>query len=382
MNRYHWVALLALMFWVSLSLFAKPPVSHAQAAAEDVCPVTGVQPRTADFTGGGLILTTFDRRSMWVFNVERSSRYPLEGTRPCKANCHLSPDARWITVYNAPDETFDKMRLDGSQRVPIAKRVTDAEWWSDDTLIVWTAAHTPALQLEGSDERETFSAVRVYSIQPQGRWALKMLLEGDYFVRTLVNLDSPEQVYPLSPDTAFFNAFAWSPDGDWLAYVGQVTQNGVTSAELFAVDPSFGAFPNQWTQLTQQRGAVRIGGQSAAHGLSWSPDGRKLAFWVSPYKGGDEPTPDDGDAYIYLYDVAAGKLTRYCGFATRDHAPNPPRLVWSPDARYIAFGADDPDDPRGNLLIALDVTSGVFTELSAGLSNALGTADVITWGLP
>ncbi len=377
MNRVMFVALVTLLLAVAGRLNAQE-----SASAEDFCPVIGLQARTADFSGTGLMLTTFDRRSMWVFNVERGNRYPLEGTRPCKANCHLSPDARWVTVYNAADATFDKMRLDGSQRVPIAKRVTDAQWWSEDTLVVWTAAHTAAFQKEGSDERDIINAARIFSVQPGGRWALKMTLQGDYFVRTLVNIDAPEQMYPLSPDTAFFNAYAWSPNGQWLVYVGEVSQNGKTSAEVFAVAPSFGAFPNQWTRFASTGSAVRIGGQSPTHGLSWSPDGRKLAFWVTPYDGRGDPTPDDGEAAIHIYDVASGKLTRYCGLTTTEHTPNPPRLVWSPDARYLAFGADIPDDPRGHLLIALDVTSGAFIELSAGLSTALGTADVMAWGMP
>lgn len=378
MNRMMFVALVTLLL-----LAAGRVNAQVSVAPDDLCPIMGLQARTADFTGTGLILTTFDRRSMWVFNVDRSSRYPLDGTRPCKANCHLSPDARWVTVYNAADETFDKMRLDGSQRVPIAKRVTDAQWWSEDTLIVWTAAHTPAFQKEGSDEREIISAARIFSVQPGGRWALKMLLQGDYFVQTLVNIDTPEQVYPLTPDTTFFNAYAWSPDGQWLAYIGKVTQDGKTSAEVFAVDPSFGAFPNQWTRfMVAGDGAVRIGGQSPTHGLSWSPDGRKLAFWVTPYAGNGDPTPDDGDAMVHIYDVASGRLTRYCGLTTTEHTPNPPRLVWSPDSQYVAFGADIPDDPRGHILVALDVASGAFIELSAGLSTALGTADVMVWGLP
>jgi hypothetical protein len=82
-----------------------------------------------------------------------------------------------------------------------------------------------------------------------------------------------------------------------------------------------------------------------------------------------------------VLDVTSGALTRYCGFQTDEHTPNPPRLIWSPDGHYLAFGANLPNDERGYVLLTLDTRTGAFIELSAGLYPALGHADVIGWGL-
>jgi hypothetical protein len=84
---------------------------------------------------------------------------------------------------------------------------------------------------------------------------------------------------------------------------------------------------------------------------------------------------------LHILDVSTGEVRRYCGYSTLDHLPNPPRLVWSPDSTHVAFGGNLPDDTRGVILLALNVTDGVFVELSNGLYPALGSADVIAWGL-
>jgi dipeptidyl aminopeptidase/acylaminoacyl peptidase len=363
-------------------------------AVTDLCPIPGLRAQPSEPLPGGLIVTNFDRRNLWVYNVDRGNRYPIEGTRPCKSNCHLSPDGYWLTVYNAAEEGFDKMLLDGSSRQYIARRVTDVEWWSADTLLVWTAAQTPALQQEGSDEREVFAGVRVYSVQPGGRWALAMKQDGDAFVRELVDLDDPARRAPIGADTPYFNAVAWSPDGRTLAYVQAIMRDGVPAAEIFAVDPGMAAFPAQWTQLAQTVGAVRIGGESWVNSLSWSPDGRTIAFWLTESTSLDpaveitaepssEITPEAAppvEATLYTLDVNSRRLTRYCGLTTRQHLPNPPRLVWSPDSSHIAFGTDIEDNPRGNLLIALNVASGEFIELSSGVNAVLGAPDVVAWG--
>jgi WD40 repeat protein len=375
-----------------LAVLVMGAVAVQAQAVTDFCPIEGLQAQASSPLPGGLIVTNFDRRNLWVYNVERGNRYPIEGTRPCKTNCHLSPDGYWLTVYNAAEEGFDKMLLDGSSRQPIARRVTDVEWWSADTLLVWTAAQTPALQKEGSDEREVFDQVRVYSVQPGGRWALAMKQDGDSFVRELVHLDDPTRRMPIGPDTPYFNAVAWSPDGRTLAYVQSIIRDGVPAAEIFAVDPAMAAFPAQWTQLAQSTGAMRIGGESWVNSLSWSPDGRTLAFWATESTSLDpapEVTAEPGEvaeaappieAMLYTLDVNSRRVTRYCGLTTRQHTPNPPRLVWSPDSSHIAFGSDIEDNPRGNLIIALNLASGEFIELSSGVNAALGTPDLVAWG--
>src|SRR5690606_28615918 len=136
----------------------------------------------------------------------------------------------------------------------------------------------------------------------------------------------------------------------------------------------------QMTDLNSIYGAVRING-GVRGDLSWSPDSTRIAFWVIELLGPDYEA-NTGSAMIHILDTTTGLLRAYCGFTTTEHTPDPPRLQWSPDGTHIAFAGNVPADDKGYLLLALDIESGVFTELSNGVFPALGTADVIAWGLP
>jgi hypothetical protein len=351
-----------------------------------VCPGSGVQARGAEFEPGGIILTSFDNSAIWVYNVDRSTRYPLPETLPCGSNCRLAPDARWITYSDLRTAAISKMRLDGTERTTLANYASDVQWWSPDTLLIWTPGHSAYLQPEGGQTRDYLNVLSIVSVQPGGRWGLEMTQDGDGFTRALVNLETrglqgiAEQRIPLGPDIPFFNATAWSPDGALLAYVAPGafdSETGAAGAEIFAVEP--GGTPAQLTDLNAAYGAVRINGRSDAE-MSWSPDSRRIAFWVIELTGPD-PEANTGSAVIHVLDIVTGEVRAYCDFATTDHTPDPPRLLWSPDSTHLAFGVNVPADDKGYLLLALNTETGVFTELSDGIFPALGSANPIAWGL-
>lgn len=383
----------ALWFAAAFCLLALVPAraeaSNANAITE-ICPAVGIQERPAEFSPGGIIWTTFDRNNTWVYEIASGRRYPLPDTFPCGTNCHLSDDARWITYFNDSTNTYNKMRLDGTQRTMLVEYAGDVDWWSDDTLIVWTPGHDAYLRAEtGNPHREYLQVNGVLSVQPGGRWGLMVEPEGDGFKRALVNLELRglvnvrEQRLELGPDVPYFNTSAWSPGGEWLAYVapGPFDDSiGASGGEIFGARPTDSA-PTQWTNLTEAYGAVRINGLSPGD-LSWSPDGTRIAFWVTEMLSAD-PTGNLGNAVIHILNIQTGALQRYCGFTTTVHTPLTPRLIWSPDGTHLAFGGYIPEQrERGYLLMTLDTASGVFTILSDGVYPALGTPDVIAWGLP
>lgn len=376
-----WLALVLLLLGL--------PVAFAPARAATpinrLCPPVGIQPRTANFQPGGVILTAFDRDSLWVYNIDRNARYPLPETNPCGTNCHLSPDARWITYVSALDQSYARMRLDGTERTPLVAYASDVEWWSADTLLVWTPARTAYL-LPANGEREVLDVRGVAKLQPGGRWGLIVRQAGDGFARGLLNLELramtgiAQQFIDLGVDVPYFNEAAWSPNGQWLAYVAPGvfdTQAGIAGGEIFAVRPS-DSTRAQWTDLTSTYGAVRINGRASGD-LSWSPDGTRLAFWVIELLGAD-PEGALGAAMIHVLDLRSGDVTAYCGFTTDEHTPNPPRLIWSPEGTHLALGGNVPADDKGYLLLALDTTTGVFTQLSDGIYPTLGGPNPVAWG--
>jgi Tol biopolymer transport system component len=358
----------------------------AQLGISEICPSTGIQARPAEFQPDGIILTAFDGESMWVYDIARDTRYPLPDTRPCMANCHLSPDAGWLTYLDYRAESFGKMRLDGTQRSLLAAEASDVWWWNNDTLLIWEPVQGAYLR----GESETLSSAQILptrnvrSIQANGLWALAVESRDGEFIRTMINLENrdtvDEQRVLLAPDRPYFNAASWSPDGRFLAYVGRGAYDdsvGIAGGELYLASPN-SAIPQQMTFLFNAYGAVRINGY-APDDLSWSPDGTQIAFWVIELLGSD-PEVNTGTAVLHLLDIRTSEVRRYCAFSTIEHTPETPRIVWSPDSTHIAFAGNVPGDNKGSLLLAVDVESGIFTELSDGIFPVYGIPQVIAWG--
>lgn len=374
-----------LGLWLACVVLMGAGLSVAQGI--DLCPTESFAD-TPDFPAEGYLLTSFDASALWVYDLGQASRYPLPETRPCTSNCRLSPDGTWLSYPDPNSLAFFKMRVNGTQRTQIAVGATDVEWWAEGMWLLWTPDQRAFLQAEGNNDenaRELLSAGGIVSIQPNGRWgvALERLPNGE-IVRTLVNLAQqglPEQArVRLAPDVPYASALAWSADGTWLAYVGRGALDPATQAqgsELFLLRAG-DILPQQVSFFSAQQGAVRLGGY-AVNSLFWSPDQRKVAFWVMPLRGANPETEADA-AQIHILDVETRQIVRYCGFSTSEHTPNPPRLAWSPSSEALAFGVNVPNDNKGYLLLALNVQTGVFSEISEGIFPALGVADVVAWG--
>lgn len=367
--------------WLWSANFAN---AAANLSITEVCPGSGIQPRGSTYPANGIILTAFDAASMWVYNIDTNRRYPLPETRPCGTNCRLSPDAQWITYVDSVTDIYAKMRLDGTQRTPLVEYAADVEWWSPDTLLIWTPGKDAYLRAENGEEREYLNVRGIVNVQPGGRWGVVVEQEDDVFRRALINLETRSAEIQLGGRIelgivkSYFNAAAWSPNGQWLAYVAPVTVDGSESSELFGVKPASGSQPEQWTDLRTTYGNVRINGLAGGD-LSWSPDGISIAFWVIPLSG-TNPETDGESATLHVLNTNTRELKTYCGFSTTEHIPNPPRLIWAPDSLHLAFGGNVPGDDKGYLLLALDTQTGVLTALSEGIYPTLGGANPIAWG--
>jgi Tol biopolymer transport system component len=372
--------LLCATFAAVLVLLLVTPAT-AQSDIASICPADAIAARGREYTPGGYILTSFDRAALWVYDITGNRRYPLPETYPCTTNCRLSPDARWLIYFNDATNSYNRMRVDGTQRTLVSEYASQIEWWSPDTWLIWTPGRQAYLQPQGSDDREYLDVRGVSSVQPGGRWGLLSEPQGDGFRRALINLSNRAEQIDLGVDMAYYNDSAWSPDGLRFVYVAPLFTDGdnetPNGSELYLVSPT-AQTPLRLTRFSDAYGNTRINGL-AASALSWSPDGSLLAFWVVEMTGADAA---QHTARVHVLDMGTRRVTSYCRFSTTTHTPNPPRLVWSPDGTQLAFGADMPDDTRPTLLLTLDINSGIVTILSEGLYPALGTPDVAAWGLP
>ncbi|MEM9951599.1 MAG: hypothetical protein AAF846_08375 [Chloroflexota bacterium] len=370
------------MWLVALLLSLCFSVSQAQSSIIEVCPENPIQQRGATFEPSGIILTSFDSTALWVYDIGRNTRYPLPETSPCTSNCHLSPDAQWLIYLNPQTFVFSKMRLNGTQRTPLVSDASEVRWWNQETLLIWTTDQEVYLRPEAdvSAELTPLQSDGVISMQPNGYFALQLTGTNGTFTRSLIDLNSPDAMpITLAPDRNYFNGAGWSPDGRFLAYVGegQTDSNGFTGGELYFISPSSGEI-QQATNLTDNYGAVRING-FAPSDLSWSPDSSQIAFWVIDLTG-DNPAQDTGDAVLHVLDTNTQELRRYCGFTATEHTPETPRLIWSPDSSHVAFASNVSGDDKGALLLALNVETGIFTELSNGMFPVFGIPQLNAWG--
>jgi dipeptidyl aminopeptidase/acylaminoacyl peptidase len=162
----------------------------------------------------------------------------------------------------------------------------------------------------------------------------------------------------------------WSPDGQSLAFLSS-RPGKARGNQVWILDRRGG----EAQQLTGVKGRLQS--------YEWSPDSKRLALVIgdpdpdAPVegeaaagagRGGRAPKPividryrykQDGagyllsgrHSYIYLYDIATGKLDRLTTAKADEAAPN-----WSPDGARIAFmsnHAADPDrDPESQLYVA------------------------------
>jgi TolB protein len=109
---------------------------------------------------------------------------------------------------------------------------------------------------------------------------------------------------------------AWSPDGQWLAYVSFENKRSAVYVQLVRT--------GERRQVSARAG---INGAPA-----WSPDGKKLALTL----GGGSGNPD-----IYILDLGTQNLTRVTDDPAIDTEP-----TWSPDGHFVYFTSDRAGGPQ------------------------------------
>jgi TolB protein len=109
---------------------------------------------------------------------------------------------------------------------------------------------------------------------------------------------------------------AWSPDGQWLAYVS-------FESKLSGV----------YVQLVRTGERRLVSARAGVNGApTWSPDGKRLALTLS----GSNGNPD-----IYVLDLATQNLTRITDDPAIDTEPE-----WAPDGRTLYFTSDRAGSPQ------------------------------------
>lgn len=161
------------------------------------------------------------------------------------------------------------------------------------------------------------------SWSPDGRrLAFTMEIDGNVDVYYM-DLDATN-VNRLTNDDAEDSGASWSPDGSMIAF----NSNRSGSDQVWRSNVDAGEWGYNLTQLTEDTHHNRVN-----NFLSWSPDGRWIAF---------EADRDRDDPEIYLANSVDGSNQQRLTFTRAlDEVPS-----WSPTGAEILFSSDMHDEPQ------------------------------------
>ncbi|WP_293131897.1 hypothetical protein [Microcoleus sp. bin38.metabat.b11b12b14.051] len=210
------------------------------------------------------------------------------GGQPAKTEIssefYLSADDQQVAFVK--DKNIYKMNADGSGMTKLTQ--SPGEYTSGGSELVWSGDRTKIAFLSGSYPQQ-----QVYTINTDGT--------------NLKNLtDNPQhQVYNVK--------LVWSPDSSRIAYYhGKAGDFGGEKQDIWAIDINTGTAKNL-TQKPQKYDA-----------LSWSPDGKLIAF----------ATGDFNQQKLYTINAGSGQLNQ---LAPRLGISGISELAWSSDSQQIAF---------------------------------------------
>ena len=239
-----------------------------------------------------------------------------------------SPDGRRIAYLSRRDDTKDLhvVNADGSGERRLTRDATNTAtpaWSPDARTLAFESARDGttgvyAVNADGSGQRRLARDGRAPAWSPDGRTIA--FFSGSKLY--LMNADGSEHLALTKPGTgAWRPSRAWSPDGRKLAFLG-VGDCGQFCFNLYVVNSNGSGLRNLTSKL-----APRNSDRGPAFDLTWSPDGRKLAF--------------------VRHGTAFGKpiyVVNADGSGLRNLTPRPQgantRPAWSPNGRKLAFVSD------------------------------------------
>lgn len=189
-----------------------------------------------------------------------------------------------------------------------------------------------------------------------------------------VNGGAERQVTDVDSDV---DEFAWRPDGSGFAYAAADPDVKRTGADRFRDSFIFTTEPITARSAPQPDHlfAVDVAGGPPAQltfgthndsSLSWSPDGRSIAFTRS-----ENAILNDSDtSHVAVVDVASKKIRALTGRSLRESSP-----IFSPDGKHIAYFYTD-GDVQVNLtqLYVTTPAGGIGTEISGAIDRPIGDA--------
>jgi len=235
------------------------------------------------------------------------------------AACGEAPRSRGNAAPLTIDEAFSIATPTSTQLSPDGRRVAftlirvvDGDWHEGVHVIGTDGAESREIAASGDTPRWNPDGTRIAWInratRPAQVWCATP--EGEH-KKQLTRLDGG------------VSDFEWSPDGKLLAVTTAVKDAGVARTQIVLVPPGERA-----RQLTHTNQHIIVHVWEPDANLSWSPDGRFIAYSVKPTGRFD----DDYASDVHVVDVRTGESRAIVRRPGMDMRPR-----WSPSGKFIAF---------------------------------------------
>ena len=211
---------------------------------------------------------------------------------------YLAPDGQQVAFVK--DKNIYKMNADGSEMTKVTK--SPGEYTSGGSELVWSPDRTKIAFWFG-----TYPKQQIYTINADGT-----------NLKNLTN-NPQNQVYNVK--------LFWSPDSSRIAwYYNKPGDSAGEQQDIYAIDINRGTAQN----LTQK--------PSNYDALSWSPDGKFIAFAAGEFN----------NQKLYTITTDGSKLTQ---LASKLELSGIYELPWSSDTQQIAFSFNEIKDDKSSLYV-------------------------------
>lgn len=295
-----------------------------------------------------------------------------------------------LTLQNVEDVQISP---DGAQ-VAFIRTITDAEknkYQSEIWLVPSDGSQSPRQftggQASASSPRWSPNGTRIAFVSDR---------EDDAAQIFLIAADGGEALALTTLEPGGIQGLHWSPDGSQIAFLYRATpaeyvkkaveerkEKGLSSpprvhTRLFYRLDGFGYFDGEYWQAAVadvSTGGTKVltSGEFSCGSVTWSPDGKTLAFLSDRRPDGD--ALPDADTQIWTIPAASGELTQI-------NAPNGDKsgLAWSPDGTQFAYiGNPDALDQWGtnnDRVFVLPVSGGEARDLTGHTDKAVGSLTI------
>ncbi len=260
---------------------------------------------------------------------------------------------------------FDQKQI--ADNIQVESLLAQAKWSFDEQLLAYRASYN---RLEPSEAKMFVINVTTSEVicEVSNAWAFEWSpvenviayipwqdQQAGIDLVKVDGCDSQPSLFFNDQLTSFNPILSWSPDGKRIAFAGRAIQENLT--EIILVDIQSGE-QKELTNATANNYTSR-----EIHDLEWSPDGNYILFRSTSQKQNDDIK---GRNDLLIANVETGQERK---LAEQISYP-----VWSPDSETIAF-ATKSDDEENEQIHKVEISTGNVTKLT----NTPGNKEFLSW---